>query len=222
MFSPCRHVPPCSLPVDLSLLEAVQLYQREAVARLAVVSETNLKAFSEFFFADYLRHFRLYQLTLTRRRACAVRRVDVDVAVPTPSREAFASSKPLTIWQYEQQLVAMEQERQQALEQRRQQRAQRMAHDGEAIAAMDDRGHKLSTPFNREVRHLVVSCGWWICIRSKSVIHRAVTRQWFYRRAHLGSVALTVGSVLCGTILNCVSFIGHYRGQPIQQPIKMT
>ena len=38
----------------------------------------------------------------------------------------------------------------------------------------------------------------------------------------LGAVALTVGAVLHGTILNYIIFIGHYRGQPIQQPIKMT
>ena len=38
----------------------------------------------------------------------------------------------------------------------------------------------------------------------------------------LGAVALTVGLLLRRTILNYVIFIGHYRGQPIQQPIKMT
>ena len=37
-----------------------------------------------------------------------------------------------------------------------------------------------------------------------------------------GAVALTIGSVLRGTILNYVIFIGRYRGQQIQQPIKMT
>ena len=37
-----------------------------------------------------------------------------------------------------------------------------------------------------------------------------------------GAVAITVGSVLRGTILNYVICIGHYRGQRIQQPIKMT
>ena len=36
-----------------------------------------------------------------------------------------------------------------------------------------------------------------------------------------GAVALTVGSVLRGTILNDVICIGHYRGQRIQQPIEM-
>ena len=39
---------------------------------------------------------------------------------------------------------------------------------------------------------------------------------------HQGAVVLTGGSVLRGTILNYVIFIGHYRGQPIQQAIKMT
>ena len=38
----------------------------------------------------------------------------------------------------------------------------------------------------------------------------------------LGAAALTIGSVLRGTILNYVIFNGHYRGQPIQQPIQMT
>ena len=38
----------------------------------------------------------------------------------------------------------------------------------------------------------------------------------------LGAVALTVRSVLRGTILNYAIFIGHYRGQPIQEPIKTT
>ena len=33
---------------------------------------------------------------------------------------------------------------------------------------------------------------------------------------------LTVGSAVRGTILNYVIFIGHYLGQPIQQPIQMT
>ena len=35
-------------------------------------------------------------------------------------------------------------------------------------------------------------------------------------------VALTVGSILRGTILNDVILIGHCLDQPIQQPIKMT
>ena len=42
------------------------------------------------------------------------------------------------------------------------------------------------------------------------------------KEGKMGPAALTVGSVLCGTILNHVSFIGHYRGQLIQQPMKMT
>ena len=29
----------------------------------------------------------------------------------------------------------------------------------------------------------------------------------------------SVGSVLCGTILNYVISIGHHRGQPIQRPM---
>ena len=37
----------------------------------------------------------------------------------------------------------------------------------------------------------------------------------------LGAVALTVGPVLRVTILNYVICIGHYRVQPIQQPIKL-
>ena len=36
------------------------------------------------------------------------------------------------------------------------------------------------------------------------------------------AVARKAGSVLRGTILNYKFFIGRYRGQPIQQPIKMT
>ena len=36
------------------------------------------------------------------------------------------------------------------------------------------------------------------------------------------AVELAVGSILRGTMLNYVIVIGHYRGQPIQQPIKMT
>ena len=40
--------------------------------------------------------------------------------------------------------------------------------------------------------------------------------------ANQGATALTVGSVLRGTIQNYVIFIGHYRGQPIQQPMKVT
>ena len=36
----------------------------------------------------------------------------------------------------------------------------------------------------------------------------------------LGAVALAVGLILLGTMLNYIIFIGHYRGQPIQQPIK--
>ena len=40
---------------------------------------------------------------------------------------------------------------------------------------------------------------------------------------YIGAIALTVGSVLCGgTILKYVVFIGHYRGQMIQQRMKMT
>ena len=35
------------------------------------------------------------------------------------------------------------------------------------------------------------------------------------------AVALTVGSVLRGTILNYAIIIGHYRGPTIQQPINM-
>ena len=35
------------------------------------------------------------------------------------------------------------------------------------------------------------------------------------------AVALTIGPVLRGTILNDVIFIVDYRDQPIQQPIKM-
>ena len=38
----------------------------------------------------------------------------------------------------------------------------------------------------------------------------------------LGTLALTVGSVLRGTILNYGIFIGHYYDQLIQQPIQMT
>ena len=40
--------------------------------------------------------------------------------------------------------------------------------------------------------------------------------------AHQGAAALTVGSVLRGTILNYVISIGHYHGAPIRQPIEMT
>ena len=36
-----------------------------------------------------------------------------------------------------------------------------------------------------------------------------------------GGVALTVGSIRRGTIVDYIIFIGYYCGQPIQQPIKM-
>ena len=39
---------------------------------------------------------------------------------------------------------------------------------------------------------------------------------------HRWALGLTVGSVIRGTILNYIIFIGHYRGQPIQQAIKMS
>ena len=38
----------------------------------------------------------------------------------------------------------------------------------------------------------------------------------------LGAVALVVGSIVPGTNLNYVIFIGHFLGKLIQHPIKMT
>ena len=48
-------------------------------------------------------------------------------------------------------------------------------------------------------------------VRQPVYTHRSTIRQ--------GAVSLTVGSVLRGTIVNDVIFIGQYRGQPIQRPI---
>ena len=56
-----------------------------------------------------------------------------------------------------------------------------------------------------------MNCSWAREVRPSSPPHETTV-------VSSGAVAQTVGS----TILNCVIFIGHDRGQPIQQPIKKT
>ncbi|XP_064627005.1 uncharacterized protein C8orf74 homolog isoform X2 [Lineus longissimus] len=89
------------------ITDAVKLFKTKLQSLVQSVHERSLKIFSEYFFGSFMTHYKLFQYCFTREQDRMM--VEYDRPVDAPHiPQPLKTSKPVKIWEYEEQLHDIE------------------------------------------------------------------------------------------------------------------